>query len=496
VRSLRTLAVLFACLAASAVASGCGGDDGGSGGLGATLDYVPADTPFAVAIETDLEGDQYKSLDAILKRFPGADTIKALLKAQLSMGQEGVEFDKDIKPLLGNPAVISATDVTSFLSDSAEAGFVAALEVADKDALDSLVEKTKATEDGEVSGATVYHDGDAYFAVEDDVVVLGGSKQLLEQALERADGGEGLSEDDFEAGLEGLPGDALARAYLDLQALLGQSEGTAEARKIEWVDALRTLGLTLSATDDSIDVEFNLRTEGDDLTDEDLPLASGDEAAEVVKRPGEIGVGLRDPSQLVGFFESALQAVDPQTFGDYEQGKRALEGRLDIDVQRDVIDQLTGNLSVSASIDGEFAARAELKDATDFERTLDKVVEGLPEFGVRDVRRQGDLYELSTSDGVTFVFGVLDGAFVAGTDAARARQIASAQPAAVEGATGSVVVRADAEGIARQVLAQIAPEFGIPAPVVPVFARPFDELRGSVATNTDGMKGKFSLTLD
>ena len=76
----------------------------------------------------------------------------------------------------------------------------------------------------------------------------------------------------------------------------------------------------------SIDVEFNLRTEGD-LTDEDLPLAAGDEAAEVVQRPSEIGVGLRDPSQLVAFFESALQAVDPQSFGDYEQGKRALSGR-------------------------------------------------------------------------------------------------------------------------------------------------------------------------
>ena len=58
------------------------------------------------------------------------------------------------------------------------------------------------------------------------------------------------------------------------------------------------------------------------------------------------------------------------------------------------------------------------------------------------------------------------------------------------------MVRADAEGIARQVLRQIAPQFGIPDAVVPVFARPFDELRGSVATSTDGMKGKFSLTLD
>ena len=32
--------------------------------------------------------------------------------------------------------------------------------------------------------------------------------------------------------------------------------------------------------------------------------------------------------------------------------------------------------------------------------------------------------------------------------------------------------------------------------VIPFFAGPFDELRGSIATSTDGMKGKISLTLD
>jgi hypothetical protein len=496
VRSLRTLAALLACAAAIAVAAGCGGDDESSGGLGGALAYVPAETPFAVAIDTDLDGDQYKSLDAILNRFPGADTIKALLKSQLSLGQEGVDFDKDLKPLLGNPAVISATNVASFLSDSADSGFVAALQVDDTDALDSLIDKTKPKELGEVAGATVYQDGDTFFAVEDDIVVLAGSRELLEQALERADGGDSLSEEDFDAGLEGLPDDALARVYVDLQGLLGQGEDAASARKIEWVDALRTLGLTISAQKESIDVEFNLRTEGGDLTDEDLPLAAGDEAAEVVQRPREIAVGLRDPSQVVAFFETALQAVDPQTFGDYEQGKRALEGRLDLDIERDVIAQLTGNLSVSATIEGEFGARAELKDAGAFERTLDKVVSALPEFGVGDVQRRGDLYELSSSDGLSLVFGVVDGAFVIATDAARARAVASARPQPVEDASGSLVVRADAEGIARQVLQQIAPQFGIPEPVVPVFARPFDELRGSIATSTGGMTGKFSLTLD
>ena len=497
-RPLRSIAALAACLAVVAFAAGGCGNSSSSSGLGDTLSYVPADTPFAVAIDTDLEGEQWSALDSILNRFPGADTIKGLLKSQLSMGQEGVDFDKDIKPLLGNPAVISATDVGSFLSDADQSGFVAALQVKDKDALDSLIEKTGAKKDGEESGATVYRDDDTSFAVNDDVVVLAGSRELLVAALKRADGGDSLSEDDFDKGLEGLPTDALARVYVDVQGLLSQSEEARNARKIAWVGALRKLGLTITATKQAVDVDFNLHTDGADLTEDDLPLASGSDPAQVVQRPGEIAVGLRDPTQLVAFFESALQALDPQSYGNYEQGKRALSAKLDLDIDKDVIDQLTGNLSVSATIQGKFGARAEVKDPAAFARTVDKVAKALPQFGLGDkVTKRGDLYTLHSDDGgTTFVFGVVGDAFVVASDAARARGLAAAQPESVEGASGSLVIRADAEGIARQVLKQIAPQFGIPDPVIPIFARPFDELRGSIETNTDGMKGKVSLTLD
>ena len=499
-RTLRHLAALFACLGAIAVAtSGCGGGSSSSSDLGTVLSYVPADTPFALELETDPDSGQYKALDGLINRFPGADTIKALIKSQLTMGIQGADFDKDIKPLLGNPAVISATDVGSFLSDREQAGFVAALQVSDKGALDSLIEKTKPQKRGEVAGATVYQDGDTFFAVNDDVVVLAGSRDLLDAALKRADGGDHLSEGDFEAGLSGLPKDALARVYVDVQGLLKQSAAAA-ARRIEWVDALRTVGLTVSAQKSSLDVEFNAVTKGDDLTDADLPFATGDEAAKVVKRKGEIGIGLRNPRQLVAFVESALQAVDPQTFGDYEQGKRAIAAKLDLDIDKDLFAQLTGNLSVSATLQGDFAARAEVKDPTAFAGTVDKVAKALPQLGstlgIESVRRSGDLYEARLSGGSTFVFGMAGDSLVVASDAARAHSMAQAQPEAVPGASGSLVLSADAEGLARQLLTKIAPQFGIPEPVIPVFARPFDELRGWVTTSTDGLKGKLSLTLD
>ena len=116
----------------------------------------------------------------------------------------------------------------------------------DTDKLDSLIEKTGAKKQGEVAGATVYQDQDTSFAVDDDVVVLAGSRELLDAALKRADGGESLRG----RLRQGPRGPARRRARAGVRGRAGparQSEDAAAARKIEWVDALRTLGLTVSA---------------------------------------------------------------------------------------------------------------------------------------------------------------------------------------------------------------------------------------------------------
>ena len=499
-RGLISSAAALAC--AALVAVGCNGDDNSGGALESALAYVPAQTPFAVAIDTDVEGDQYESLDRILGRFPGGDSIKQTLQQQLEQGGEGVSYEDDIRPLLGNPFVVSATDPASFVSGSGDTDFVAAFQVEDTDALDGLVDKTNPDEQGEVAGATVYEDDGTFFAVEDDMVVLAGSQDVLESALERADGDDHLDEETFESSLEGLPEDALARMYLDLQALLEQDASTEAARRVEWVGALRTLGLTASADgDEAVDVEFNLRTAGDELGEEDLPLAGGDEVPGVVHVPGEIGVGLRDPSQVIDFFESTFQTLDPDGFGDYETGKQAIAQQFDIDVDEDLFGQLTGDLSVSVAVDGSFGARAEVANPQDFARTVDRLAEALPQLGsglgVPDVRPRGDLYEARLAGGGGFVFGMSGDVFVAATDAARAREFGSSEPEEVPDASGSLATAADAQQVAVQVLEQIGPQLGLGGILGGgLFARPLDELTGSVATSPDGMRGSFSLTFD
>jgi hypothetical protein len=496
---MRRLLAAGLCLCAFAAASGCGGDDGASGPLESALSYVPADTPFVVAMDTDLEGDQYESLQAILDRFPGGVKIDDLVARQLEGGEDDVTFANDVKPLLGNPFVVSATDVTSFISGTDD-DFVAVLDTNDSEALDRLIDKTKPQEQGEVGDATVYDDDGTVFAVTENTVVFAGSQRLLEAALERAEAGDGMDVERFEEGLEGLPEEALARAFFDVRALLEQDPETEDARKVNWIRALRTFGLTASVEDDAAEVEFNLKAEGD-LTDEDLPLAAGEEAPAVVRRQGEIAIGVRDPSQIVTFLEGALQAVEPQTFGDYETGKRAISQRLGVDLDEDLFGQLTEDLSVSLAVNGAFAAHAEVKSPRAFGDTVDKLARALPELGsssgVTDVRRRGELYVARLAGGGRFFFGMRDDAFVVASDAARARRIGSAEPRSVEGADGSLVMAGNAEQVALRVIERIGPQLGLTGLLGGgLFARPLDELSGSVSSSTAGMRGRFRLGLD
>jgi len=97
VRRPRRILALSAALVALAVV-GCGGeDDDASGPLDEALSYMPAKAPFAVAIDTDLEGDQIEAVDALLAKFPlGVESVEEALAQELAGGEENVDFEKDV----------------------------------------------------------------------------------------------------------------------------------------------------------------------------------------------------------------------------------------------------------------------------------------------------------------------------------------------------------------------------------------------------------------
>jgi hypothetical protein len=486
--------------------AGCGGDDSGSG-LDSALAYLPKDAPFAVAIDTDVEGDQYKALQALIEKFPFGEQVQDSLRQQLEQSSGGVSFNDDAKPVLGKPFVVGATDAASFTSDSGASDFVAAIEAKDKDALEELIDKTKPNKTGEESGATLYEDDGTVFAVEDDTVIFAGDRQQLTQALERADGDDHLDEDAFNEGLDSLPESALARVYADLEALLKADPDSADARRIRWVDALRTLGATVVAKNEGIDIDFRARTAGD-LSDADLPIAPGDQSPDVIKRRGEVGLGIRDLAHIVTFAENAAQAVDPAGFGDYVQAKKTIDKQLGVSLDDDLIGQLTGDVSSTVSIDGKFGVRAELEDPQAFERTLAKVADVLPSFaegaGLGTVRlskpkRGRDFYVLAQADGDVVVFGVVDDVLVVANDPKQASKLAGEEPVAVPGAKGSVAMSADAEQLVNTLLGQFGPALGLGdlgGLGGALFTRPLGDLNGFMSASTDELRGKLTLAID
>jgi hypothetical protein len=338
-------------------------------------------------------------------------------------------------------------------------------------------------------------------------VVFANDEADLRAALKRADGDDHLDEDTFNEGLSGLPDPALARVYVDVEALLKNNPSSADARRVRWIAALRQAGATVTAKDDAIDVDFRARTEGD-LSDDDLPIAPGDDAPPVIERPGEIGLGIHDLAHIVHFAENAGQSIDPSGFGDYEQAKKTIDKQLGVSLDDDLIGQLTGNVSATLALDGGYGVRAELKDPQAFEKTLAKVADVLPSFaegagfgtvGLSKPNGSQDFYALAQPDGDAIVFGVIDEVLVVANDPARADELAAAEPTEIADAKGSVVVSADAEELVGTLLGQFGPAFGIPdlgGLGGALITRPLGDLNAFVSVSTDELRGKLTLAID
>jgi hypothetical protein len=496
----RLVAILV--LAPVLAATGCDGDDGASGPLDAALRYLPADSPFVAAIDTDVDGGQYQALDALVRKFPFGEQAAGALERELEQQGDGVDFDRDVKPVLGNPFVVGAVDARSFVDGAGDDRFVGAVQAADGDKLQDLVERAKSKKVGEEGGATLYEDNDGdVFAVEDDALVVGGTRGLVEQAVARRDGDEHLDEGGFEEALEGLPEDALVRTFFDLEALLRADPDAEQARKIRWVAALRTLGLTAAAKRDSIAIDFNVRTAPGRLDDGDLPIAAGQDAPAIVERQGEIAIGLRDPGQILDFALQAGRAVEPAAVA---AGQRQIERQLGIDIERDLLEQLRGDATVTLTVSGDYGLRAKPKDPAAFERTLAKVADELPQIagslggGRYEIARRGDFYALTGPGGETIVFGVVDEVFVVSNDPRRAARLAKESPREVPGAEGSIVLSADAQKLADQALRSLAPELGGLGNLLGgrLFTEPLGDVVGSVSADTDGLDGHLSLEVD
>jgi hypothetical protein len=485
----RATCLLLALAALALVASGCGSSKSTGSGLDTALGYVPKGAPLVVAIDTDSDGGQWQQVDKLIGRFPFGGQVKQQFKNGFN-SRAGLDYDRDFKPLLGGDFVVA---ITAASAPGDPTPYVVAWKVGDEDAARRLAEKNGKKVDSIEGADTFQTTSGRLTAIKDGTLVSAGNTDALAAALKRP-AGEHMSEQEFTDSLGDLEKDSLVRAVGNFQVLLSGPEAAA-ARKVKFLNALRTFGLTLRAEPDGIEYSFRAETAGG-LRDGDLPLPPGAESAPVVRRAGEVGFGIRNPAQIWSFGQSVARITDPAGYAKFTREKAQLSKQLGVNVDRDLVGQLTGNAALSVGIDGAFALRADLRDPAAAARTLRKAAPRLVQVGKKRGKSLGlstpkggqGFYALATPNGKKIVFGVVGKSFVLATDAARAAQFAGESPSTVPGAKGSLVIASDARSLANAVAKQRGQ--GVAAQIV---TAALGDLIGSVEAEPGGITGSLKL---
>ncbi len=195
VRQVAALAALTLAL----LAAGCGGEGSAVGGA---ADVAPADALAFVALDTDLDGDQWKQAQDLAARFPsGRDAFQSFID---ELAQDDLDFETDVKPALGPDAylVVLAAETDA---GGPRAAFLTQPE--DPAKLDELLERS----------------GEEFVKAEiDDWTVVAQDEATL--AALRARDDSLADESAFEDAMGKLPEEALVRVFVDGGALARQTE--------------------------------------------------------------------------------------------------------------------------------------------------------------------------------------------------------------------------------------------------------------------------------
>lgn len=274
-RRRRLLPLAAAVVAAVAlVAAACGG---GSGDAGGPASFVPSGSPFYVDFSADLSSSQWQQADELLQRFPSAPAGGVDALVQDAFQEQGLDFEAQIQPILGERGALAAlaTPTVSADPDALSSGSVnnavdeasglAVFELAEDQedaAVTLLTSEGDYRQAGERGGITYYSSGsDDFAAVDSDALVLADTEETLLSALEaKGEGGDATlaGSDKFDSAMGQLPEDALARAYLDFEPLLGQASDAGDNLGLgESLQQIQNaaLGATATAEADGLSVK-------------------------------------------------------------------------------------------------------------------------------------------------------------------------------------------------------------------------------------------------
>src|SRR5437764_1204825 len=260
---------LAASMLGAGVLAGCGSSSSSSP-LSTELSYLPADSPFLMSIATDPNSSAVKGGQALLHRFGTFTFAEAAAISRLQ--QIGINYDKDIRPLFGNPLVFGFSG-TNLKTRNA---FVAVWITKDAGALNRLIKRLGSglQQTGSFDGATLYRISTATLAISGATLVVGPTATEVQRALDRHAHGGGFSSSQYTHDVSGLPSGPLVQAFGSLSGVLSQPRA-AKARRVPWVAALRGYAASINASSSGLTLQYKLDTSGAPLSSSQLPIASG-----------------------------------------------------------------------------------------------------------------------------------------------------------------------------------------------------------------------------
>lgn len=236
--------------------AGCGSDATLAGsGTGRVAEFVPARTQVYFEISTDLESGQWKQAGDIASRFPAYQDL--LRRARSGLAQNKLDFDRDLRPLLGDSAAVALPTVTT----SDDPVVLIAVDIADgkeSEVRDLLVRDGSLPDvHREHGGVTIHRSSDVYIAIFDEAVVASQSADAVVRSIDTRRGGADRSmagSKKVRQALAGLPDEVLVQGYIDVSEIVagvGAAQRPEVRRQIEASGISADAGLAISLSTES-----------------------------------------------------------------------------------------------------------------------------------------------------------------------------------------------------------------------------------------------------
>lgn len=481
--------LLFIALTVLTVAlvAGCGSSTkpAASSPEAQTLSYFPASSPFVLTFATDPRSTGIKNARALQQRFPQAALLESALFARL--GQLGIDYNKQIKPLYGNPIAVGLLSARSYGSQTP---FLGAWVTRDQNALNGLVKKLGS---GLQSSGT--HDGAKLYALSGGTLAIDGSTLLVARsshdvmaALNRHKSMQGITAAQYAKLTAGLPGGALMHMFGDLTQALSTAK-TAPARKVPWIAAIHGYGASVDVSPSGLTIQFHIDTTGRSLTSSQLPLAGGSTPASVAGS-APIQVGLGNLTQPIRFIKAAVQASAPDQYSTFDARVSRLRRRTGFDLNA-FIAMLTGDLAVSSDTRATIA-RVGVGNPSALRGMITRLADA-PSLafskGTKVHPLGGGLYSIRETSGTDLTMGVVGNQLLLGkASPAQIRSFARSPSASVPGAAGALSFRIALVDLLHLTLKA-------PSPAAQQFLKLLGDLTGSASASSSGLDGTAKLAL-